>query len=155
MNELEPKRTWKERNPWNNSFSSAKGRCNNTKHPRYPTYGGRGIRFLLTFGEMKVLWFKAEAWKMKQATIDRINPDGNYTMENCRFLEMSENVSRKRNPYTLIPRPTHCRKGHKYGGSHYNKKNKDGGLRRTRRCDPCYQEAHRRNYLKRKTRGVL
>ena len=79
------------KNPWLNSYTSAEQRCNNKNHHCYHRYGGRGIKFIITKEEFKVLWNRDKASRMKWPTIDRINNNGNYEFSNCRFIEMSEN----------------------------------------------------------------
>jgi len=75
-------------NPWLEKLKSAQTRCRN-KDREY--YGGKGIRCLLTESEIKYLWFRDKAWFQKIPSLDRKNSDGNYTFENCQFIEMSEN----------------------------------------------------------------
>lgn len=69
-------------------------RCNNSNNSRYNRYGGRGIKCFITEEELKYLWFRDKASEMKQPSIDRINNDGNYCLENCRFIEMAENSAK-------------------------------------------------------------
>lgn len=78
--------------PWKKFFSYIKSRCNNPKATDYNIYGGRGIKCLITEEELKELWFRDNAWKLKHPSIDRINNDGNYTYDNCQFIEMAENL---------------------------------------------------------------
>ena len=80
--------------PWKNSYEQAKGRCLNPSNHKYPRYGGRGIKFKLTKNKINKLWFRDKAWLLKHPTIDRIDNDGNYTFDNCRFIENVENVRR-------------------------------------------------------------
>ena len=80
--------------PWKRSHESAKRRCTNKKSNRYKNYGGRGIKCLITVEEIKELWFRDEAYDMKIPTIDRKDNDGNYTVNNCRFIEKSINSSK-------------------------------------------------------------
>jgi hypothetical protein len=85
--------------PWMKSYFDAKDRCKNKNNPRYKSYGGRGIECLITKEEIKELWFRDRAWELKQPSIDRIDNDGNYTFENCQFIEMGENSGKdKRKP---------------------------------------------------------
>lgn len=84
------------KNPWLRNYQNAKQRCTNPKRRSYKSYGGRGIRFLLTVEDVKTLWFRDEAFKMDKPSIDRIDNDGHYEFGNCRFIEVSEN-SRKGN----------------------------------------------------------
>jgi hypothetical protein len=77
--------------PWRRTLDNIKTRCNNPKATRYNRYGGRGIQCLLTLKEVKQLWFRDGADKMKRPSIDRINNDGHYEFSNCRFIETSKN----------------------------------------------------------------
>jgi hypothetical protein len=88
-----------KRSPWKRIFRMILFRCNNIKSLDYKYYGGRGIKCLITEDEIKELWFRDKAYKMKQPSIDRIDNDRSYTFENCQFLENSENaVKDKRIP---------------------------------------------------------
>lgn len=77
-----------------NILNNIKSRCLNSKNPDYKYYGGRGIGFLITIEELIKLWFRDKAYNMKQPSIDRIDNDGHYTYENCRFIELSENTKK-------------------------------------------------------------
>jgi hypothetical protein len=79
---------------WIICFRNARSRCVDFKNLRFPRYGGRGIKFLLSCQDMENLWNRDKAWLLKKPSIDRINNDGNYEFDNCRFIELSEN-SRK------------------------------------------------------------
>lgn len=80
--------------PWIIYYFAAKTRCKNLNNKRYHRYGGRGIRFLLTQKEMEILYKRDHAENMKHPSIDRIDNDGNYCFDNCRFIEFSENARR-------------------------------------------------------------
>ena len=68
----------KER-PWLYLLVDIKKRCNNPKNISYKTYGGRGIKCLITASELKELWFRDNAYYLEHPSIDRIDNDGNYT----------------------------------------------------------------------------
>lgn len=80
-----------ELNPWMESFYKINQRCNNPKCKDYPNYGGRGIKALITKEEIKILWFRDKAYNMNNPTIDKIDNDGNYTFDNCQWLENKDN----------------------------------------------------------------
>ena len=93
----EKQREHRKNNPWINSYFNAKQRCENPNNPNYPWWGAKGIKFYLTMEEIKELWFKYKADKMKFPTIDRKDNKGNYTVDNCQFIENIKNSLKDRN----------------------------------------------------------
>ncbi len=84
----------KERNkkyPWKKIFQDIKQRCNNPKDTNYEWYGLKGTQCLIIESQVKFLWFRDKAYEMKKPSIDRKNNNKNYTLNNCRFIEQSEN----------------------------------------------------------------
>ncbi len=79
--------------PWASSYNHAKQRCTNTRNNRYKRYGGRGIKFFMNKDDFKFLWYRDKAFTMDKPSIDRINNDGHYVFNNCRFVELIENQS--------------------------------------------------------------
>jgi hypothetical protein len=80
--------------PWKVVLISIKDRCNNPNTDCYRWYGGRGIKCLITEQELKELWVRDKADSLQKPTIDRLDNDGSYTFENCRFIEFQENLQR-------------------------------------------------------------
>jgi len=89
------KREHRKKQPWYVSWVSAKNRCNNRNNPGFKHYGGRRIQFDLPFWYMGVLYYRDKAPLMKTPTIDRIDNNKNYIYDNCRFIERSENTSKR------------------------------------------------------------
>ncbi len=86
----------KNKMPWLYTLKAIKSRCYNKNRVSYKYYGGRGIECRITVDELKELWFRDKAYKMKRPSIDRIDNDGHYEYNNCRYIEQSEN-SKKSN----------------------------------------------------------
>lgn len=86
---------FKKKNPWYNIWQGVKQRCANPKHPSYRYYGGRGIRNFLSKADIEFLWVRDSARLLTSPSIDRLDNDGNYTMENCRFIERSQNAIKR------------------------------------------------------------
>lgn len=62
--------------------------------PEQP-YGRRGIKSFLTVEQVRFLWNRDCADRMKHPSIDRIDTTGDYKLNNCRFIELSENRRRR------------------------------------------------------------
>ena len=87
------KKTKQER-PWVIVYWWICARCNCKSGSSYKYYGGRGIKCLITKDELKELWHRDKAYEMESPSIDRIDSAGDYTMDNCRFIEKIENTRR-------------------------------------------------------------
>ena len=85
----------RNKSPWLKTYYAIGARCNNPKNKCFKYYGERGIKRLITVEELKFLWFRDKAYLMLIPTIDRKNNDGDYTFENCRYLEMGLNSAER------------------------------------------------------------
>ena len=70
--------------PIYNSYSGAKGRCNNKNDPAYKYYGGRGIKFLFKDSK-EFIDLMLPTWK-EGLSLDRIDVNGHYEVSNCRWV---------------------------------------------------------------------
>jgi len=92
-------------------------RCCNSKSKAYKWYGGRGITVCnewkedyLTFKK----WALENGWK-KNLYIDRINNDGGYNFNNCRFVDRITNNRKQSNVKLSMERAREIRKKYKTG----------------------------------------
>lgn len=79
-----------------NSWQNMKRRCLGKNHPKYHRYGGRGIVIHEAWLDISGFY----EWALKSGyvtglTIDRIDNDGNYCPENCRWISLEANSRKK------------------------------------------------------------
>lgn len=79
-------------------YHHIKDRCFNPNHHEFHNYGGRGIgmcdEWLGKDGFKNFYQWAINNGYEYGLTIDRINNDGDYSMDNCRWITRSENVSK-------------------------------------------------------------
>lgn len=78
--------------PWLKKLRRIYQRCHWTKHH----YHKKGIKTYLNSADIKFLWDRDNAGELEHPSIDRINSDGHYTLDNCRFIELKDNLPRWR-----------------------------------------------------------
>ena len=79
-------------------WADMKTRCLQKNNSRYSRYGGRGIKVCKEWES----FLPFQEWAMKNGykenlTIDRINNDGDYCPENCRWVTIQENLKNREN----------------------------------------------------------
>lgn len=87
---------WRENNRWFRPLEYARRRCSDKKHKEYHRYGGRGITCSLTSAEAKILYIRDKGHLLKKPSLDRKEPDDHYCFDNCQYIELVDNVNRRR-----------------------------------------------------------
>ena len=86
-----------------NLWQTMKSRCENPNREKYKDYGERGIRVCNEWKDASnfVLWALENGYK-DGLQLDRIDNNGNYCPENCRFVTPKENSRNRRNTKFLV-----------------------------------------------------
>jgi len=86
---------YRKKYPWRRCLEGAKQRCNNPKSNDYHCYGGKGIKCFLNEKDIKFLWERDKVYLLTRPSLDRIDSNKNYCLENCQFIEWLVNVQKR------------------------------------------------------------
>lgn len=78
-------------------WSNMRSRCDRKSNDNYEWYGGRGISYEEKWKDFSsfMKWAMANGYN-DSLELDRIDTNGNYTPENCRFITHQENCRNRR-----------------------------------------------------------
>lgn len=94
--------------PTYRSWRSMTDRCANPNTPNYPRYGGRGIEVHAAWRDFEV-FFRDMGERPAGTSLDRIDNDGHYTPENCRWATARQQQRNKAsNHFLTVDGATRC-----------------------------------------------
>lgn len=83
-----------DKTPTYNTWRCMLARCNKTDNDNYHRYGGRGIKVCDRWYEFKN-FLEDMGERPDKLQLDRIDSDGNYDKENCRWVTAKENSNNR------------------------------------------------------------
>ncbi|MGC4008855.1 MAG: hypothetical protein QM805_07690 [Pseudomonas sp.] len=82
------------------TWCNIKARCDNPSHPQFQDYGGRGITYTAAWDDFPAFLSDVGEKPYPEASLDRINNDGDYHPGNVRW---ADRVTQRRNSRQVTP----------------------------------------------------
>ena len=81
--------------PWVKTYNNIKSRLYHKNLKRNLCYKRNNVKNYLTTQDLKHLWFRDKAYKMKRPSIHRFNNKKSYTIKNCIYIEFNQHCKIK------------------------------------------------------------
>lgn len=84
-------RRYRQKNPWVKTYKAI--------HRRVWRYG---VDMQMNVADLRYLWYRDSAAFLNRPSINRIDPDGAYSINNCEYIELGDNVRLARRSKTRV-----------------------------------------------------